>query len=244
MVKDPSHLSKSGKSRDAAPGALTRERILEAAGEMFAERGIEAVSLRELTLKAGVNLAAVHYHFGSKEGVLAEVFARSSRPIVKWRLELLSAVEKDDSGLPNLEQILESFLRPALQAGRRQNESFMQLRARLALERNDSVRRILGAAFDSSSRQFIAALAEALPELPSDELYWRFHFMIGSMFYTMADPGRIQTLSDGACDPGDTEVALRRMVAVFAGIFRDGVPRHGQTGSLDPPEGLPSSVLS
>jgi len=239
MVKERPHPS---RPREAAPGALTRERILDAASDMFAERGVEAVSLRELTVKAGVNLAAVHYHFGSKEGLLAEVFARSSKPIVKWRLDLLSEVARDAAGRPDLEQVLEAFLRPSLQSGRRQNASFVQLRARLALERDDAVRQILSAAFDASSRQFIAALAEALPGLPRDELYWRFHFLIGSMFYTMADSGRIQSLSGGECDPGDTEEALRRMVTVFAAAFRGGIRQPGQADAPALPWGPGSSA--
>ena len=105
---------RSGKMREGPPGALTRERILDAAKEMFARRGVEAVSLRELTIKAGVNLAAVHYHFGSKEGVLAELFARSSKAIVKWRLDLLAKVRRHRDGRPYLEDVLEGFLRPSL----------------------------------------------------------------------------------------------------------------------------------
>lgn len=218
----PGPKPKSGKARDSAPGALTRERILEAAREMFAEHGVDGVSLRELTLTAGVNLAAVNYHFGSKEGVLAELFARSSKPIVKWRLELLDKVRRDADGRPVLEDVLEAFLRPALQSGRRQNASFVQLRARLALERDEAIRKILGEAFDQSSRRFLDAIAQSLPWLPQDELYWRFHFLIGSMFYTMADSGRIQALSNGSCDPRDSDEAIRRLVNVFAGVFRAG----------------------
>ncbi len=225
--------TKRAKLRDAAPGVLTRERILEAAAEMFAERGVEAVSLRELTLRAGVNLAAVNYHFGSKEGVLAEVFLRSSRPIVKWRLELLEKVERDADGRPSLEQLLDGYMRPALHVGRRQNRSFVRLRARLAIERDEMARSLLAECFDESTKRYIDEIALALPGLPKDELYWRFHFMMGSMFYTMAEPGRILGLSDGACDPGQLEEAMRRMIAVFAAVFREGVPAgaHREAGA-------------
>jgi AcrR family transcriptional regulator len=240
-TQDGAVSTKTGKARESAAGALTRERILDAAKVMFAERGVEGVSLRELTMRAGVNIAAVHYHFGSKEGVLAEVFARSSKPIVKWRMDLLDKVRHDADGRPVLEDILEAFLRPALQAGRRQNASFMQLRARLALERDDSIQRILSNAFDKSSRRFLDVLSEALPDLPKDELYWRFHFLIGSMFYTMADSGRIQTLTDGDCDPSDTDEALRRMIAVYAAVFRQSVGSIPQSTSATPPEEPPGA---
>lgn len=225
---------RTGKSRESVPGALTRERILDAAKDMFAEHGVEGVSLRELTLKAGVNLAAVHYHFGSKEGVLAELFARSSKSIVKWRLDLLEKVRRYPDGRPYLEDVLEAFLRPSLQSGRRQNASFVQLRARLALERDEAIRRILSQAFDESSRKFLDAIQEALPGLPREELYWRFHFLIGSMFYTMADSGRIQALSNGECDPSDTEQALRRLIAVFADVFVQGTYKPPESKPADP----------
>lgn len=220
------------RSGGSAPGETTRERILDAAGEMFAEHGVEGVSLRGLTGRAGVNLAAIHYHFGSKDALLAELFRRSSRPIVDWRLELLSKVRRDAAGRPVLEDVLEAFLRPALVSGRRQNPTFVHLRARLALERGDAIRRILGEAFDESSRRIIEALAEALPDLPRQELYWRFHFLIGAMFYTMADSGRIQALSDGACDPGGSEETLKRMVATFAGVFRARPEAAGPAGHV------------
>lgn len=209
------------KARGPQPGLQTREKILDAANKLFAERGVEGVSLRELTLKAGVNIAAVHYHFGSKDGILPELFARSSKPIVKWRLDLLEKVRRHPDGRPYLEDVLEAFLRPALQSGRRQNAAFVQLRARLALERDEAKRTVLGRTFDQSSQRFIEAIAEALPDLPRIELYWRFHFLMGSMFYTMADSGRIQSLSGGKCDPSDTEAALQRMVSVFARVFEE-----------------------
>lgn len=226
------------KLRDTTPGAQTREKILDTASKLFAERGVEGVSLRELTSKAGVNIAAVHYHFGSKDGILPELFARSSKPIVKWRVELLDKVRRHTDGRPFLEDVLEAFLRPALQSGRRQNASFVHLRARLALERDEAKRRVLSRTFDASSRKFIEAIAEALPDLPRIELYWRFHFLMGCMFYTMADGGRIQSLSDGQCDPSDTDAALHRLVAIFSQVFTQGAadmvrPRPRATKSAD-----------
>jgi AcrR family transcriptional regulator len=228
---------RQSKSRDSHPGLRTREKILDAANKLFAERGVEGVSLRELTLKAGVNIAAVHYHFGSKEGILPELFARSSKSIVKWRLDLLERVRRHPDGRPYLEDVLEAFLRPALQSGRRQNAAFVQLRARLALERDEAKRAVLSRTFDASSKKFIEAIAEALPDLPTIDLYWRFHFLMGSMFYTMADSGRIQSLSGGRCDPSDTEAALRQMVSVFAKVFNE--PCSGERDKRNPKASQP-----
>ena len=84
------------------PSRSTRDRILQTAERLFAEKGIDSVSLREITAAAGVNIAAVHYHFGSKKMVLEELFAQRSEPIAKRRLELLSQVRRFKKGKPVL----------------------------------------------------------------------------------------------------------------------------------------------
>ena len=136
-------------------------------------------------------------------------------------VRLLEQVEA--SGNATLEAVLDAFLRPALTAGsdaRFGGRVFARLRARLATEPEAFSRRILADAFDDSSKRTIAALQRQLPELPAEELFWRFHFLLGAMVYTMADPGRIQSLSDGKCDPGDVEAALRHIVPFLAAGFR------------------------
>ena len=101
---------------------------------------------------------------------------------------------------------------------------FVKLRARLATEPEAFSRRILAGAFDESGRHYIAALQALLPGLAPEELAWRFHFLLGAMVYTMADPGRIQSMTDGACDPGDADAALVRLVPFLAAGFRSPAP--------------------
>jgi len=201
-------------------GEATRERILVTGERLMAERGLDGVSLRELTSLADVNLASVHYHFGSKEEVLAEVFALRAKPLAERRLEMLAAVRREADGRPVLEDVLDAFLRPSLEIARQEGgEHFLRLRARLAYERNETSRAILAEAFDRSSAAFLAALGEALPELPKLDLYWRFHFMLGAMSYTMANPGRIQSLTKDVCDAGDMETALHYMIPFLIAGF-------------------------
>src|SRR4051812_17342259 len=95
-------------------GASTPDRILQAAERLFSERGIGDVSLREITTAAGVNSAAAHYHFGSKEAVLEELFARRAQPIADGREKMLSELKLNRQGRPVLEDVLRAFLRPAL----------------------------------------------------------------------------------------------------------------------------------
>jgi AcrR family transcriptional regulator len=208
-------------ARAKAPQSV-RERILEVAERLFAAHGMSGVGLRAISAEAKVNLASIAYHFGSKDGLLEALFAQRAAPIAQERLRLLEQV-CERTPKPRLEDILDAFLRPALGLGTEAhpgNPAFIKLRARLATEPEALSRKILSKAFDASSRAFIDAIAEALPDLPRAEVEWRFHFMLGAMFYTMADSGRIQALTKGRIDPGDVKRALRHMIPFLAAGFR------------------------
>jgi AcrR family transcriptional regulator len=212
--------SKAGKAV-VETEASTPERILLAAERLFSERAIGDVSLREITAAAGVNSAAAHYHFGSKDAVLDELFALRARPIAEQRERLLGQVKVDRQGRPVLEEILRAFLRPALDIMRTpEGLAFTMLRARMVFEREEIKRKVLGRAFDQTNRMALDALAKALPKLSQHELYWRFHFLLGTMVYTMAKPGRIEAISHGEIDTSDPEAALEHMVRFVAAGFR------------------------
>lgn len=199
-----------------------RERILHVAECLFAEHGMEGVGLRAITAEAKVNLASIAYHFGSKNGLLEAVFAQRAAPIAQERLRLLARCF-EETKTPTLEQILDAFLRPALTLGVQPQfggPAFVKLRARLGTEPETTARKILSKAFDQSSRKFIDAIAKALPQQPRAEIEWRYHFMLGVMFYTMANSGRIQSLTNGRCDPGDVKRALHHMIPFLAAGFR------------------------
>ena len=219
----------------AAPAAVqpappVRQRLIQAGERLFAEHGW-GIGIRTIAAEAGVSLAALNYHFGEKETLLAEIFAARARPIAEERIRLLhelqAAAGKAGSGAPTLEGVIEAFLRPALDAGsdpRFGGRTFAKLRARLATEPEAFSRRILAKAFDESGREYIAALQALLPHMPPEALYWRFHFLLGTMVYTMADPGRIQSMTGGRCDPADVEAALRHLLPFLAAGFRAAPP--------------------
>ncbi len=205
----------------ALPEANTPDRILLAAERLFSERGIDAVSLREITTAAGVNSAAAHYHFGSKEAVLEALFALRARPIAQRREELLAQLKLDRLGRPKLEDVLRAFLRPALEAlNTPEGVAFTMLRARMAFEREEVRRAALGNAFDRSSDMALQALALALPKIEPPDLYWRFHFVLGAMVYTMAAPGRIESITQGGINTRDPQVALEHLVRFAAAGLR------------------------
>jgi AcrR family transcriptional regulator len=203
-----------------SPGEA-RELIIEAAETCFAAEGVDAVSFRDLTAAAGVSLSAIHYHFGSKEAVLSEIFARRASLLTKRRLDLLEAARRYEGQPPSLESILDAFVRPAFEVTKGdRNDLFNRLRARVSLEHSAVTREIMSRAFDANDLRFIEELRLALPSLSEEDLHWRFHFLVGAMIYTMSDSGQLEGLSRGRCSSSQTEVALVSMVTNFAALFR------------------------
>jgi AcrR family transcriptional regulator len=200
----------------------TPDKILDVAETMFAEAGYRAVSLRSITRACGVNIAAVHYHFGSKEVLLEQIFAKRCAAINDARFRLLATCRAGIGRPPRLEQILEAYLRPslALPNGDEGARRFMRLRAVLAHEQAELSKNLIATHFNAVSGTFIDALVKELTHVSAVDVFWRFHFLLGAQYYTLANPGRIQTLSQGRCDPADVESALAELIAFAAASFR------------------------
>lgn len=169
----------------------TKERILHAAEDLFAQHGFAGTSLRQVTSRADVNIAAVNYHFGSKENLVHEVFKHRMDEMSEKRLSQLSkALEKDPH---DLESILLAFIQPALALTLdRHGGSFVRVLARAYAEKNDGLRNFLSENYGQVLRAFAQAIAQCLPNLSKEELYWRMDFMAGSLTYAMADFGLIK----------------------------------------------------
>ncbi|NKB48670.1 MAG: TetR family transcriptional regulator [Alphaproteobacteria bacterium] len=205
-------------------GISTRARILDSAEYLFSEHGVNGASLRTIVAHAGVNTAAINYHFGSKKGLLEAVFARRILPIAEERLKQLTACRDGDGRPPLLHQIISAFLEPGMR-GRHGGATFARLRARMAADASDDTRALMAHYFDGSSTQFLEALAAALPDLPARDLHWRFHYLLGTMVYTMANPGRIQALTNNSCNPSDMDASLAYLVPYLAQCFQaDPIP--------------------
>ncbi|HWH70987.1 MAG TPA: TetR/AcrR family transcriptional regulator [Candidatus Sulfotelmatobacter sp.] len=208
--------------------ADTKTLILDAAEQAFADLGFGAASLRHIISLAGVNLAAVHYHFGSKETLVEAVFARRIGLLTQERLALLDACEAAAGNKPlPLEPVLEAFVGPALRLttdAAKGGKVFMRLFGRTMAEPSESLQAMLNEQFGSTMKRFLTALQRALPHLSSADLCWRFQFVIGSMGYLMADPQNLKAVSGGQCDPADTETAIRELVTFLtAGLRTPGV---------------------
>jgi AcrR family transcriptional regulator len=206
----------------------TRDRILDEAEKLFAEQGFSGTSLRQITAAAQANLAAVNYHFGSKERLIAEVFSRRFEPINAIRLRLLDVLEAEGNE-PTVEQIVEVFLDPPLRAclDPERGESLLHISQMIghAMSRPDStVRDVLLEQLEEIVERFTRALGRQLNDLPPDQLLWRFVFMIGAMAHTMSISPELKHLTKGLCDPSDVEGLVSAMVPFVAAGFRAEAP--------------------
>jgi AcrR family transcriptional regulator len=177
----------------------TKQKILDAAEHLFAENGYSATSLRQIISEAGVNLAAVHYHFGSKEELLDAVVLRKAAPVNEQRVALLDGYEAAAGGkaLP-VATILDAFLTPMAQKASG-NPQFVRVMGRIVAE--GLIHTVIAKNFHSVLARFTAALRTSLPGLSEEEFGWRVVFMQGAMAHTMCGtPGsdferRIQLLA-------------------------------------------------
>jgi AcrR family transcriptional regulator len=194
----------------------TKDKILDTAERLFGDNGFGATSLRQIIAEARVNLAAVHYHFGSKEDLLDAVVVRKLAPINAERIELLSQAAALTGGEPlAIEQFLEAFLWPAVRrAGH--DPAFTKLMGRLHGE--GLMPRVVAKNFQEIAARFLGGLRRALPGIPEDEVVWRIHFMVGAMAQTLKGPPEYPGIA--TANPIDPETLLRWMVAFLSAGFR------------------------
>lgn len=203
----------------------TKERILDAAERLFAAHGFAGTSLRAVTKEAGVNLAAVHYHFGTKEDLLRAVLSRIVIPVNRERLEMLEQVEAAaGSDPPSLEAILEAFIAPDLRLIRDLGERgviITRFLGRSYTEPAEMVQALSREHYEELGQRFMEAFARALPEVPQAELNLRFEFVVGVLTFVLADAGRT---GEHAHDLSDIDGMVGRLVAFLAAGLRAPVP--------------------
>ena len=218
-MADPQRLNNSGSIQ--ASDQDTSEKLIAAAERLFADHGYDGVSVRMIAAAAGVNWSLLGYYFRGKEGLLSEVYRRHCGDLNSARMRLLQKI-RENGRCPELEEILNAFIRPALAVARGEGgqTAFIRLRAILAAENSALLDKLVAENFDVSSTTFINALRECLPHLTRDEILWRFHFMLGTIYYTASGPHRIKEFSNGRCDPAHIEENLHHLIPFLAAAFR------------------------
>jgi AcrR family transcriptional regulator len=207
--------------RAVKPPHETRTRILDAAEELFMQHGFEGTSMRLLTARAEVNLAAVNYHFGSKDALIEAVFRRRLDPMNAARIAALEKLETEAPGKPLApEIIIRAFVGESLRMiedAKGGGRNFIRLLGRTYTEPAKSIRALIGQMYAPTMERYKAALERALPQMPREELVWRMHFMFGTLSYTLAATDAVQLIAGAKPeDRHDARLLEDRLTAFLA----------------------------
>jgi AcrR family transcriptional regulator len=216
----------------------TKERILDAAERLFAEYGFDATSLRNITAEAGANLAAVNYHFKSKEALIQAIFARKLGLLNRQRCSMLEAYQAE-AGANNvpLEKLVRAFIEPAFRMRSNSGTSGTELGrliGRMYSTHSTGLREIIAEEIRGHLAQFLLAMQRALPDIPSEDTMWRFFFSIGTMTHTLAASHNLEYVSDGLCKASDIDKIIERLISFIVAGMRAPLPHPIQEGEVQP----------
>lgn len=218
----------------------TREAILNAAQQLFAERSFTQVSVREITDAAGLGIAAINYHFGNKEGLVRALFRRIAPELIDERRRLLAAaVAVEGDATERVRAILYALVAPVIRWSALPETQALKVPfvARMRLDGPADLRE-MALADTGHLKRFVRALQQALPHLPPREIFWRLHFVLGIEHSLHLEARRLESLSGGQCTLSDPEEATQRLIdfalpGVLAPVVRQGAAagRHAGHGA-------------
>ena len=198
----------------------TRSRILDVAEELFSEQGFDRVSVRDITKMAQVNLAAINYHFGSKEDLIAAIFEREFVPVNEARLAALDAVQRSGKKDPKLEEILEAFIRPTVRSSigkPKDGKAFTKLFGRCLSEPSPEIEALLKRQFEPLVERMDAALMKALPHLSRSDIFWCMKFTFGALHHWLLTKDRFLP---AWLEEIEVEEQIQKLVSFSAAGFR------------------------
>lgn len=194
------------------------KRILDVAEKLGAERGLEAVSVRDVAKNAGISISVIYHHFGSKGGMLCCVLRRRLEELHALRRDLFGEFNPDSP--PSLEQLLKTIMAPAMLMRKRSSggEMAVQFLAHALLSRlpeiQTEIERSVG-----DLRGLVNLMQEAVPNLSREEICWRLHFTIGVSRMTQQDSQRLAIMSEGCCDAADVDKVIAKAVSYAKAAF-------------------------
>jgi len=220
-------LKRSVRGPGRPPRDLSADRtILDVAELLFAEKGYNGTSMREMAEKASVNQGLITYYFGTKEGLFEAVFKRRGLELSQKRNALLDALLAQPSP-PSVSDLIRAFVQPQfdLKKSGQAGMAFVRIQARLHNEPEELAFRLRREVYDSSAKRYIHALCEVLPHIPAADVHHRMMFLVGTYLYMLADVSRLDDLSDGRFNTADSEEVLERMIGFLtAGISAPPTP--------------------
>lgn len=224
-VRAPVRRKSQAERREAA-----RERILDAAEELFGARGFYGVTLRDVATQAGADTALLHYYFRGKAELFNSVLARRADNVNRTRMESLEAYERAHGDEMTPHGVVWAYLKPTLElitrggAGMRH---YGQVVAKVNSSRTTDEFNVSVTPFDPVVHKMIGMLKRVRPDAREEDLYWFYHMLSGAISLSLAETGRIDTLSNGQCRSADLETIFDRMALIFsAGL--DGLQKPGR----------------
>lgn len=208
------------------PESGSKRKLLDAAELLFAEKGFEAVSVRDITQLAKANVAAVNYHFGSRDNLLALVMMRYMTPVTEERIVRLETLENDWAGKPvPLEELIDALVRPLVGQVKKSELTerlFYKLTGRICAEQGNGLPLQIEDQFRQVGDRFSKAISKSLPSVPVEELAWRVHFLIGGMIHMLTHQELLLRVTGGASGAPTMEVTLARFIRFAAAGLREG----------------------
>ena len=176
----------------------TKRAILQAAEVLFAEQGYAQTSMRSITSRAGVNLASVNYHFGSKKNLIQAVL-KQYFDVLMPQIDSTLDTLKPASGKTGVQSVLTALIAPMLTLRNVQEngtELFVQLLGRGYNESQGHLRRFIMQDYGITVRKLTQTIKQCLPEVSDEELFWRLHFAIGSFVFSMASSKALREIAE------------------------------------------------
>lgn len=199
-------------------------RLVEAAEKLFAEKGFEAVSVRDITKEAGANVAAVNYHFGSRDGLVIAVISRYLMPVNQERLTRLEKAERNGS---EVREVLSAFVKPMVeQVGKSElsEKLYCQLLGRIFAEQSVSLPGELEFQTRAVVERFTKALSKKLTAFSTEELVWRLHFVVGGLIHLLTHSGFLYRVASNIAGTPSMDVTIERFLDFAEAGLRDGYP--------------------
>ena len=187
---------------------------MDAAEQLFAKRGFHGASVRDITGAAGVDLALVNYHFGSKKELLAAVIERRGEVLNEERLRRLAHERlRAAPHPPSTEAVVNAFLDPVLERLSHAGTGWHSYFSLLAYVNNSPEwgRKLMSKTFDAVVREFIQAVMASLPDAAPEDIFWGYNFLTGALTLSLAETGRLDALSDGLCRSNDVAALKARL---------------------------------
>jgi AcrR family transcriptional regulator len=221
-------------SKGKKAGEITRERILDAAEELFACQGFDGTSMRDVAQRSESRLALVTYHFGTKDVLFNKVIERRASFMAHRRIQYLDEVRnKAEGGTIPVSHLIQGYVWPFVERsvhGGPGWKNYAQLIARLA--NSPSWASIMSDHYDAVARHYLIEFKRTLSDAPEAELYFAFSFMVATMLGILAEPGRVENLSNRKVDASNLEEAYKVMVPFLAAGFA-GLGQRNLCESLD-----------